>query len=245
MNSIYSTPDNPDIKVWRYLDFAKFVSLLDSKSLFFSRADLLGDDYEFTYPKSNHSAFDGTPQSSNNEFFLQTLKVLRKSIFVNCWQINDHESTAMWNEYLKNDNGLAIQTTFRNLLEELKKCSYKSRLDMGLVNYIDYEVDKIVGQNILEFIFHKRVEFTHEKEMRAVIWKTTSDNLVIDPFAMTEPESAESGLIISVSLNSLIEKIIIAPKAPIWFKNLVESVCEKYELNCPIIQSRLSAPPLK
>ena len=245
MNSIYSVPDNPNVKVWRYSDFAKFVSLLDSKSLFFSRADLLGDDYEFTYPKSNYSAFDGTTQSSNSDFFLQSLKVFRKSIFVNCWQINEHESTAMWNEYLKNDNGLAIQTTFHNLLKELKNCSYKSRLDMGLVKYIDYEVDRIAGQNLVEFIFHKRIEFAHEKEIRAVIWKPTSDELIVDPFAMKEPESAEAGLIIPVSIENLIEKIIIAPKSPSWFKDLVESICKKYELKCPIVKSRLGEPPLK
>ena len=32
-----------DALLWRYMDFTKFVSLLDTSSLFFSRADLLGD----------------------------------------------------------------------------------------------------------------------------------------------------------------------------------------------------------
>jgi hypothetical protein len=37
-------PDNTPI--WRYLDFAKFVLLLTERSLFFCRADLLGDKFE-------------------------------------------------------------------------------------------------------------------------------------------------------------------------------------------------------
>jgi len=32
--SIFSVPNNPNIKIWRYLDFTKFISLLETKSLF-------------------------------------------------------------------------------------------------------------------------------------------------------------------------------------------------------------------
>jgi hypothetical protein len=35
-----------DSKVWRYMDFTKFVSLLDGNALFFSRADRLSDAWE-------------------------------------------------------------------------------------------------------------------------------------------------------------------------------------------------------
>jgi hypothetical protein len=39
----FVAPSNPDVKIWRYTNFAKFTSLLLSMSLFFSRASLLGD----------------------------------------------------------------------------------------------------------------------------------------------------------------------------------------------------------
>ena len=38
-------PDEPDSSIWRYLDFTKLVSLLETRALHFSRADLLGDPY--------------------------------------------------------------------------------------------------------------------------------------------------------------------------------------------------------
>ncbi len=34
-------PPNPESKLWRYMDFTKFVSLLSSGALHFSRSDLL------------------------------------------------------------------------------------------------------------------------------------------------------------------------------------------------------------
>jgi len=36
--------------LWRYLDFTKFVSMLDSSSLFFTRCDLFDDPFEGSYP---------------------------------------------------------------------------------------------------------------------------------------------------------------------------------------------------
>lgn len=243
MSSIYSIPENHDIKLWRYLNFPKFVSLLDSQSLFFSRSDLLGDSHEFSYPKSNHEAFDGTPQNFNNEFFLQATKVWANTTFVNCWVMNDYESTAMWDKC--SDNGVAIQSTYRRLHQDLATCIYRNRLDIGMVKYVDYQEDQIRGQNILEFIFHKRIQFSHEKELRAVVSKQTTDDIFIDPFAMADPHTAELGLIIPVALKSLIERIIVAPTAPTWFIKLVESVCVKYELKCPVIPSVLGNAPLR
>ena len=42
----YKVPSDPSATVWRYMDFAKFVSLLDSQALYFARASLLEDKFE-------------------------------------------------------------------------------------------------------------------------------------------------------------------------------------------------------
>ena len=171
-------------------------------------------------------------------------------MFVSCWHMNDSESTAMWREYVKDTNGLAIQSTFSRLAQCLNGYSNQDQLKIGMVNYIDYEVDKFNLEILWEFIFSKRKPFEHERELRAVIWKRDhetlpSDSLILDPFTLTEPQSDESGVVIPVVLADLIDRIIVAPKAAPWFKNLVESICSKYNLNCPIKQSALSEMPLK
>ena len=40
------SPPPDDAVLWRYMDFTKFVSFLDKSSLFFARADKLGDPFE-------------------------------------------------------------------------------------------------------------------------------------------------------------------------------------------------------
>lgn len=43
----FETPDN-EARIWRYLDLAKFVRMLDTKKLFFASANALTDAYEGT-----------------------------------------------------------------------------------------------------------------------------------------------------------------------------------------------------
>jgi len=229
------------------MDFAKFVSLLDSQSLFFSRSDLLGDSFEFSYPKANYNAFSGTPQSENNDFFLWVSRIFAKELFVSCWVMNEYESTAMWGLYTKSDEGIAIQTTYGRLRDGLRDCPHKNRLDIGMVNYVNYDVDRINDQNILQFIFHKRLQFAHERELRAVIWLTSTDApfIVYDPETVKEPENAPTGLAVPIKPQELIEKISISPRAPSWFGQLVESIIKRFGINCPVIQSSLADSPLR
>jgi hypothetical protein len=42
-NPVFEQPKDEAVKVWRYMDFTKLISLVDSRCLFFSRADKLGD----------------------------------------------------------------------------------------------------------------------------------------------------------------------------------------------------------
>lgn len=47
---------NENTKIWRYMTFAEFVSLLEKQSLFFCKSDLLGDPFEGSRPMANVSA---------------------------------------------------------------------------------------------------------------------------------------------------------------------------------------------
>jgi len=39
----FEQPDDLDVKIWRYMDFSKYVRLLSTKSLFFPSAKTLAD----------------------------------------------------------------------------------------------------------------------------------------------------------------------------------------------------------
>jgi hypothetical protein len=81
--------------------------------------------------------------------------------------------------------------------------------------------------------FHKRKSFEHEREVRAVYH---------------EPEAASSGsyggVYVPLDLNNLIEKIYICPTAPVWFAELVSSLCTTYNLNKEVVQSSLFSGPI-
>ena len=47
------SPPEPGAVLWRYMDFTKFVSLLDTQSLYLARADQLSDPFEGSFPALN------------------------------------------------------------------------------------------------------------------------------------------------------------------------------------------------
>lgn len=48
----FDCPEDEAI-IWRYMDLAKFMSLLETRKLYFSRADLLGDPFEYARPRKS------------------------------------------------------------------------------------------------------------------------------------------------------------------------------------------------
>ena len=122
----FRSPQGNKVKIWRYIDFTKFVSLLDRQELFFARADKLGDPFEGSYPTRNmqlrtekHKEWIQTLSPPIQELLKARPKALSefyrnlpKLIFVSSWHEGSLESAAMWRLYLKSDEGIAIQSTW-------------------------------------------------------------------------------------------------------------------------------------
>jgi len=222
-----------EYKIWRYLDFTKFISLLDTKSLFLSRVDQMMDNFEGAYPTAYFGSRNEMYELHKDE--INRVK-LRKHVAINCWHKNEYGSAAMWSLYLKSDEGVAIQTHVDNLIVELFENTPDEYLPtVGPVRYIDFDLDNpelgFVGAYSL-----KRKSFEHENEIRAVLCKCDEEWNIngID-------EIPETGVSIPVNLNNLIENVYVSPSAPGWFYNLVVSTSKKYGLACEIRQSSLNA----
>ena len=219
------------------MDFTKFTSLLDKKSLFFSRSDKLGDPFEGSMSRVNVKQ----RASSYNDNMYKTLdelskirKNLRYQTFLNCWHINEVESDAMWKIYAKDNTGIAIQSTYKRLVDVLKE---NRSIYVGAVNYIDYDLDSMPETNLFWPFVHKQKIFKHESELRAIIQNTVINEK--EPFK-TQP----LGVDIQINLDKLIEKIYVAPTSPKWFYDLVTSVIKKYNLTREITFSKLSDRPV-
>ncbi|MBK3519334.1 hypothetical protein [Carboxylicivirga marina] len=124
-------------KVWRYMDFAKYVSLLNSSELYLSRADNFDDNFEGLLPKRVLNRLSEVWRMTPAKV-LEFYNYCKQWVYINCWYKSEHESDAMWKLYSSNSYALAIQST-REKLESCLNDNYKL-LD---VQYIDYEKEDV------------------------------------------------------------------------------------------------------
>ncbi len=240
-----------DTLLWRYQDFPKFVSLLDSGELFFTRADNFEDEFEgargFNFQKNAiyealkpsldlkaksylMAAGNDTPTDDEVEVvvaeemkkLVESQEKLREEYYVSCWHANERESEAMWKLYISAKNqGVSIQTTMERLCYSIGKEGF----EVGAVNYMSYDRPLSVDDTP---IWYKRTAFKHENEVRAIF---------------REAGSMNAGMPVKMDLEMLIEKVYISPSAPGWFAKLVESVINKYGLKKSVEHSKLDEKP--
>lgn len=240
-------PENENIKIWRYLDFTKLVSLIDNRRLYFTRSDKFDDPFEGSWPRANVEARKYVPTDLPEEGQKEYLDIMNRMgdinknwpryMAVNCWHANEHESAAMWKLYLKSDEGIAIQSTYNKYKKSIID---DEKVFIGKVTYIDYEKDGIDASNILGPFVHKRKSFEYENEIRGLVSKWPTGEGVLD----FTKDTIENGVQIKVDIETLIEQVHIAPNAPKWFAELVDNVIKRYGYKFEIIQSQLNNDPL-
>ncbi len=242
-------PNNENTSVWRYMEFTKFVSLLDRNELFFARADKLGDPFEGSVPKANLNRrlerFSQS-QTENPEVMSLTFgdfrRIERESTAVNCWHMNAYESAAMWGLYTNRGDVIAIRSTF----SLLKNSIVDNRYDFYLakVTYLNYDKDEMPEFPVSQF-YHKMKIFRHEREVRAVVqelprsataWRRAMESKKKRPF--------QDGTYVKVNLEKLIRQVYVAPGTPAWLLQLVESVITEYGLKREVFPSRLDEKPI-
>ena len=107
------------------MSFARFVRLLKKRQLWLSRAGLLGELWEISLAGDQlqfvisrdppTDIFSKEPHESAEDRSARIIMLWRRSTFVNCWSMADHESHASWRIYSKSSDGVALQTTLTRL----------------------------------------------------------------------------------------------------------------------------------
>lgn len=223
-------------EIWRYIDFSKFVDLLDLSCLFFPRLSKLRelDPYEASFiPFASHDKKD----ESSKKLLKELDKVLPNDTFVSCWYLSDVESAALWKLCPKSDEGIAIRSSIGKLVESIEtRNSEQNTIYVGSVTYGHEKVRARKTSVPKSFsaddaVFTKRKCFEHEKELRLVMYANDIKTPVL-------PNG--NGLKIKVDLESMISEIIIGPEAPHWVEDLVKRVTKKYGFSFEIRQSTLN-----
>lgn len=253
----FSQPDDENIVIWRYMDFAKYVAMLSTKKLYFSRADKLGDPYEGSLTRRERKSLEERARAQEmsgdlplfwkGKFFEVLMHAWRAAIkenYVLCWHMNPGESEAMWKLYASGQ-GVAIRSTYRALVNSLP--SNYSPVEfagpyVGKVSYINYEEENFDSKNMFYSLLHKRLSFKHENECRAVIWKH-GNYAGPDPVPLEVLEKNEAGIFVKASLEQLISCVVVSPKAHPWFSDLVTEVTKMYGYNFDVIPSQQDLEP--
>lgn len=240
------SPPPPDAVLWRYMDFTKFVSILDKHALFFPAADKLGDPFEGSLPKINlevrRAQFrqliptDDHHREQMIRNYPNWLKKHRCFTLISCWHENNHESEAMWRLYAREKDGIAIKTDFDSFKNSFT-CS--ESIYIGKVSYIDYMRDWIPDGNTFYPFLHKRKSFMHEQEVRAISDRSHPQD---EGYKKLRAEDL-TGVYYEVDLSLLIKEVIVAPFAPDWFLELVKSVTARYNFNFPVVKSTQTDDP--
>ena len=233
-------PDNAVL--WRYMDFAKFVFLLDKNALYFVRADKLGDPFEGAFPVKNrelnfrafHEAYNEPMNADAFRGIREGQKLLRHSMLISCWHQSDHESAAMWNLYASKKYGIAIKTDFSSFKQSLITTK---DIYIGKVNYINYASDVLPETNAFYPFLHKRQDFKYEQEVRAIIW-------AIPEVGGLTRAICEIGKYYIVDLSFLIKEVIVAPNTDDRSLEHIQSVMDRYKLKAPVIRSSLADQPM-
>lgn len=227
--------------LWRYMSFAKFCSLLERKALFFSLVSEMADKYEgFVYPPTPHASEDRLQQAERIGH--RYLSSMTRTALISCWTKANHESNLMWDAYTDTE-GIAIRTTFHDLQNSIRSVhpTYKLPTTFGQVEYVDYR-----QQTVPRFgwapLFHKRIEYRDEEEVRIVLPgpPLSNDNppeIILDPDV-----ERQRGRYITVDLNILLKEIVISPRTAQWFTQVVESVVRRSQIQTPINPSTLTLP---
>ncbi|MBK7103810.1 MAG: AP2 domain-containing protein [Ignavibacteriae bacterium] len=240
VSTLFLPPNPSDVKIWRYMDFTKFVSILENGGLFFPSVELMDDYFEGTFSSWNSKLRSFIYSRSKNKQSIQDLidriKEIKKYILLSCWYKGNQESAAMWKLYAQTNEAICIQTTYKSL----RKC-LKSNFQIGEVKYIDYNKHWIPEDNIYNPFFYKRDSFKHENELRAIIDLSDKKNKKF----LNEKEFAElKGIWVKINLNYFIRKIYVAPQSPLWFYNLVKKISKNYGIEREVEKSSIDIKPM-
>jgi hypothetical protein len=176
------------------------------------------------------------------------IKFYQRTSFLNCWNMTEHESIAMWKANLNQTDGVAIKSSAKNLRKALKKFT-DNAVFVGEVEYINYDSESINDKKPLTPFVYKRNGFSHERELRAVVTAPPLDGYpdfkgkVHEQDIYLDWEGQEVGKHVDVFLDTLIDEIRISPSSPDWYLPLLKDAVQRYDYEIPVRESSLDVSP--
>jgi hypothetical protein len=223
-----TTPPNRTV-LWRYMDFAKFVEMLESRTLWFARIDQLEDPLEGTHTDAELAGIRKNLGETRAQALIDVFRSARSELYVNCWRSGSAESLAMWDLYGKGSGIVAVKSTVGRLREAA--ATYDKPVYISKVKYVDWN-DRPGIDNVLVACSRKDLSYQHESEVRVIVFET-SDNL---------DTKRGLGIRLPVDMERLITEVMVGPREQKWVERLSERVMERYGLSQQVVASNRLRP---
>ncbi len=211
------------------MDFAKFVDLLETKSLWLTRLDHLNDPLEGSHTDAELQGIRRYLEDEQAEKLIKVFRDARRGLYVNYWRAGRNESIAMWELCGKGNGIVAIKSTVGRFKKAIAKCS--AQVFLAKLIYVDWNEAPGVD-NVLVAGSRKDSSYKHEAEVRALVMDYSSPGSDLKGF----------GIRIPVDLQMLITEVVVGPREEKWVIELVEKVLLRYELSAPVIASNRFTP---
>jgi hypothetical protein len=222
------TTPRKETVVWRYMDFAKFIEMLESRSLWFARIDQLHDPLEGTHTDAELAGIREHLEKSKARRIIGIFRFARKELYASCWHAGSAESLAMWDLYGKGSGIVAIKSTVGRLRQAASNCD--EPVLISRIKYVDWD-DAPGLDNVLVACSRKDLSYQHESEVRVII------------FAMAnERTKGKLGVSLQVDLGRLLTEVMVGPREQKWVARLVERVMKRYGLSQPVTASNRLIP---
>jgi hypothetical protein len=257
---VLQSPLPEETPIWRYMDLQRFVTILVSGALRFTKAAEFGDDpwegfCKVIIPSTAipEKLEDGTVHLQSVEQLLASfarhdakyLDNARQHLYVNSWSMCA-DSMAMWKIYGANGKGLAI-------LSSVGRCTNALSLDLTPDHYrfgcVQYDGDILNSPKILvDFSrssplpgpelrkqvtskgFLKRSCYLFEEEWRGALYQEVRPN--------------DTGVDIPCVLDTLIEAVVVGPNSDLFLVGVIEDLMGKFGIEKAVSRSTLlQAPP--
>ena len=215
--------------LWRYLDFAKYVEMIESQTLWFARIDQLEDPLEGTHTDAELAWIRKHNRKKHAQSLIDVFRSARSELYVNCWRAGSTESLAMWDLYGKGSGIVAFKSTVGRLREA--SATYDKPVYISKVKYVDWN-DAPGIDNVLVACSRKDLSYQHESEVRVII---SEDSSSLDT-------KRALGIRLPIDPIRLITEVMVGPREQKWVVRLVECVMKRYGLPQQVIASNRLTP---
>lgn len=218
LNQSYTPDDN--VPIFRYMDFSKYLDLIEERKLCFCNAKNFKDKFEGEMPEAFYHNWSGKYKNGYSSLATEVSK--HYSAYISCWNrgnsAND-ENYALWKIYTHPETGVCIKSS----VGSLKRALNNSNIKIFTVKYIPSFNDSSFDIELPIYTMQRKADnadtpltcnvkevcklepYNYEDEIRAIYIDASNDKIKY----------------FNIDIVDLIDEVYFSPFSETWFHNLV------------------------